>query len=295
MQTSDIPKTIKIAKIIDEAKDIKTFVFNEKLAAKPGQYIMLWIPGVNEKPFSIAYQDRTKFAITVCAIGEFSKKLHGMKEGDIVGIRGPYGNYFKLGDAKTKSIVLVGGGYGSAPLSFLANNAKFHGYDVHFIIGARTKDYLLFEDRMKRSNVRLHYCTDDGSYGFKGFTTQLLEKIIEQHNGKSAKAKNIKIKASKKDAKDKPRMEIGKIFVCGPDMMEKKVIEIAEKYDVPCEISMERYMKCGTGICGNCCVDYKGLRVCRDGPVFDAKIAKHIVDLGNYKRDAKGSKVMFKK
>lgn len=274
----DLPKTIRIAKIIDEAKDIKTFVFNERMIAKPGQYIMLWIPGIDEKPFSISYADREKFAITVCAVGTFSRKLHEMNAGELVGIRGPYGNHFRLFDSKTRSIALVGGGYGTAPLAFLANKARMQGYEVHFIIGAKTKDYLLFEERMTKAGVTLHYCTDDGSYSFRGFTTQRLKALMEEIN---------------QNAKTKKKEKIGKIFSCGPDIMEKKVIEIADEYDVPCEISMERYMKCGIGICGNCCVDYLGIRVCREGPVFDSKIAKQIVDLGKYKRDDKGSRVML--
>ena len=283
---------MEIVKVIDEAKDIKTFVFNYRLNAKPGQYVMVWIPGVDEKPFSICYCDKSKFAVTVCAVGDFSKRLYSMKKGDVVGIRGPYGNYFRFFDSRTTKIILIGGGYGSAPLSFLANKAKSMGYDVHFIIGAKTKDYLLYEERMRRAGVKLHYCTDDGSYGFKGFTTQLLEKLIEQskHHKQIKKGRKIISAHSLKPGKAKA---FGKIFVCGPDMMEKKIIDIAEKHDIPCELSLERYMKCGIGICGNCCVDYKGLTVCRDGPVFDSKIAKHIVDLGKYKRDAKGSKVMF--
>ncbi len=285
---NDLPRTIKIAKIVDEAKDVKTFIFKERIAARPGQYVMLWIPGIDEKPFSISYADREKFAVTVCAVGPFSKKLHEMQAGELVGIRGPYGNHFRLFDSKTRSIALVGGGYGTAPLAFLANKARMHGYEVHFIIGAKTKDYLLFEERMTKAGVTLHYCTDDGSYSFKGFTTQRLKALLEEKNSSKESAE----KGGRKKDSRKNGM-IGKIFSCGPDIMEKKIIEIADEYDVPCEISMERYMKCGIGICGNCCVDYLGIRVCREGPVFDSKTAKQIVDLGKYKRDDKGSKVML--
>ena len=257
------PKTIKIEKIVNEAKNFKTFIFRHKLNAKPGQFIMLWLPRIDEKPFSISYQDKERFAITIMKVGPFTEKLFKLKEGDQVGIRGPYGNTFSL---EKKKVVLVGGGCGTAPMGFLADELKKAGANPTFIIGAKSKEYLIYLDRMKKSKIKTIVATDDGSYGEKGFTTDLLKKSLE-----------------------KSRIE--KVYACGPEVMLKPVVEMCAKYAVPCEISMERYMKCGFGICGQCCVDNLGIRVCKEGPVFSGKIIRKMEEFGKHKRTASGKKV----
>src|SRR3989339_2146861 len=92
----EIPITLPINKIADEAKDVKTFYFRYRLNSKPGQFVNLWIPGVDEKPFSVSWQDENEFAVSVQKIGGFTEKLFGMKKGSLLGIRGPYGNGFKI-------------------------------------------------------------------------------------------------------------------------------------------------------------------------------------------------------
>ena len=94
--TLEKPVILRIKRITDEAQDLKTFYFDCRLNAKPGQFVMLWIPGVDEKPFSISYQDEKSFGITVMKVGGFTQKMFGLKEGGNVGIRGPYGNGFKI-------------------------------------------------------------------------------------------------------------------------------------------------------------------------------------------------------
>lgn len=257
------PLVLKIEKIVDEAKDFKTFIFRHRLNAKPGQFVMLWIPRVDEKPFSVTYQDKERFALTIFKVGPFTQKLFEMKEGDKVGIRGPYGNHFKL---EGKNVVLVGGGCGTAPLGFLADEMKKIKADVNFIVGAKSKPYLLYLHRMKKSGVKTFVTTDDGSFGVKGFTTELLKTFIEKNR-------------------------LDKVFACGPEVMLKHVVEMCLKAGIPCEVSMERYMKCGFGVCGQCCVDNSGVRVCKEGPVFSAKKIKKIAEFGKYKRSASGKKV----
>jgi dihydroorotate dehydrogenase electron transfer subunit len=110
------PIMLEIEKIIDEAKDFRTFIFRHKLNSRPGQFIMAWLPGIDEKPFSVSFQDENRFGITVFRIGKFTEKLFELKEKDKIGIRGPYGHGFTL---KKGNVVLVGGGCGSAPLGFL--------------------------------------------------------------------------------------------------------------------------------------------------------------------------------
>jgi dihydroorotate dehydrogenase electron transfer subunit len=210
------PIMLEIEKIVNEAKDLKTFIFRYKLDAKPGQFVIVWLPRIDEKPFSISFQDKDKFGITVFRIGEFTSKMFDLKEGDKIGIRGPYGNGFSL---RGKRVVLVGGGCGAAPLGFLADELKKRKIDVNYIIGAKSKECLLFEKRMQIANIKTYFATDDGSYGFKGYTTEVLKKIISEK-------------------------KIDAVYTCGPEIMIKFVVEICEKAKIPCEISMERYMKC---------------------------------------------------
>ena len=258
------PLVLPIEKIVDEADGFRTLVFRHKLGAKPGQFIMIWLPRVDEKPFSISYQDSEKFAVTVFKVGPFTEKLFKLKPGDRVGIRGPYGSSFNLDGVK--SIVLVGGGCGCAPLSFLADTARKKGIDVNFIIGARSKCYLLYLDRMAKSRVNTFVATDDGSFGLKGFTTDLLKTFLNKSN-------------------------VDKVYACGPEIMLKFVVEMCQKANVPVEASLERYMKCGYGVCGQCSVDPLGIRICKEGPVLSGKIISQLSEFSSYKRSASGKRV----
>jgi dihydroorotate dehydrogenase electron transfer subunit len=255
---------LRIKNIINEAKEIKSFVFEHNLDAKPGQFVILWIPRVDEKPFGVSYQDKNKFAITVSAVGPFSKKMHKLKVGDLVGIKGPYGNYYDFDNVKR--IALVAGGYGAAPLAFLADEAIKKKIKVDFIIGAKTKEYLLYLKRFENSKVNMHIATDDGSYGEKGFTTDLLKSLLK-------------------------KKKIDKIYACGPEIMMKFVLQLANANNIPAEFSLERYMKCGGGLCGQCCVDPTGWRVCKEGPVFNKEQIEQIKEFCNYKRTKSGKKV----
>ena len=256
-------KMLKIKKIINEAKGLKSFVFEHDLKAKPGQFVIVWIPRLDEKPFGVSYQNNKKFAITVSAVGEFSKAMHKLKVGDLVGIKGPFGSCFNI---EGKRIALVAGGYGAAPLAFLADEAVKQKKKVYFIIGAQNKDYILYEERFKDSKVNLHMCTDDGTKGEKGFTTDILKDLLK-------------------------KKKIDKIFSCGPEIMMKFVLKLAEANNIDIELTLERYMKCGGGLCGQCCVDPTGWRVCVEGPVFNKEKIKQIKEFANYKRAKSGKKV----
>jgi dihydroorotate dehydrogenase electron transfer subunit len=265
----ELPKSMKIGKIVDEAKDIRTFIFNGRVDAKPGQFLMLWIPRLNAKPFGISFQDSSRFGITVCNVGEFTKVLFQKKVGEYVGIFGPYGKSFST-DAK--KAVLVGGGYGAAPLAFLADELSSRGADVTLVLGAKSKECMCYTKRFKGSGVRMMCATDDGTMGLKGYSTQVLKDILKL---------------------DK---EIDMIYTCGPEVMMQNVIHISDEYDIPCEASLERYMKCGFGICGQCCVDDSGVRVCKEGPVFTKEfIEENIPEFGKYKRDGTGAKKHFRR
>jgi dihydroorotate dehydrogenase electron transfer subunit len=264
------PVILKIKKIKSETPQIKTFSFEYPLGAKPGQFIMLWIPRVDQKPISISRQTKNGFELTVFKIGKATEELFKMKVGDKVGISGPYGNSFGI---KPKSkVAVVGGGCGSAPMRFLADELKKAKCTVTFITGAKTGKDVLFKKEFPGTCV----VTDDGSEGMKGYTTQKLEEILSVRN-----------------AHVRSQQKIDKVYTCGPEIMMKKIVELCKKYKVPCEISMERYMKCGFGICGQCAVDPLGICICQDGPVFSDKIAKKITEFGKYHRDKTGIKHNF--
>lgn len=254
--------TLPIQKIVQENSKVKTFYFNCNLGAKPGQFILFWLPEVDQKPFAVSYQDKKQTAVTICQVGPFTEKVFQLKAGEQVGLQGPYGTFFKTG--KKKNIVLVAGGYGAAPLAFLAN--KNTDKNIDFIIGAKSKEKLIFLKKNKNSKHRLHYCTEDGSFGFRGYVTEKLKEIM----------------------RDK---KIDLVCSCGPELMQYEVIKICQQEKTPCQISLERYIKCGIGLCGHCVVDPIGIRMCQEGPVISDKLALKISEFGKYHRDASGKKI----
>ena len=247
----------KITKVINEAEGIKSVFLEKRIDAKPGQFVMVWIPRMDEKPFAIGYMENDSFGLTVAAVGPFSNKFCSMQPGDAVGIRGPYGTSYNLGNCK--KVVMVGGGYGSASLALLAQDARKKGIDVIFIAGSRTKTRVIYEDRIKKITGKLIITTDDGSYGIKGRVTDAFEDILKKE-------------------------KINKVFACGPEMMLKKVADICTAKKVDCEISIERWLKCAYGLCGHCCMDPLGIRACIEGPVINAKLAEQLTEFGNYHR-----------
>jgi dihydroorotate dehydrogenase electron transfer subunit len=135
-------------------------------------------------------------------------------------------------------------------------------------VGAVTRRELLFVDRVEEAGAKVIITTDDGTCGIKCFTTHALEDELN---------------AERYD----------ECFTCGPEVMMYKVLEIAKKHGVPTQVSMERYFKCGIGLCGACVMDDGGLRVCKEGPNFrDIEIEK-FKDFGKYSRDASGKKIFW--
>ncbi len=257
-------EVMPIKKVVDENATTKTFIFDYPLNGKPGQFVMVWIPGVDEKPMSIAFDDGKEFWITVCNVGPTSGALHAMKEGDLVGIRGPLGTYYEWEDGD--HLALVAGGYGAAPMYFVAREAVKRGCKVEFFMGARSKDLLLYKEKIsKLDGVNLHISTNDGSEGFEGFVTVVLDKVLGEEN-------------------------CDKVFTCGPEVMMKAVGEVADKHDVLAWLSMEKYMKCGIGVCGQCAIDDTGDLICRKGPVMEWNGLRSLPEMGKYHRDAQGKK-----
>ena len=121
--------------------------------------------------------------------------------------------------------------------------------------------------------MSLHIATDDGSMGFEGYNVGLLEKLLE---------------VTQDSKTDDPAID--QVFGCGPERMLKALSDVTAKYKIPSQLSLERYMKCGYGLCGNCCVDPLGIRLCTDGPVVKNDICQKIEEFGQYHRDAEGKK-----
>jgi len=260
-------RTTCILSVKTESPTVKTFTFKDKVCvrAKPGQFLMLWIPSVDEIPLSIldANEDGA-VSVAVKKVGEATQALHSKKVGEIVGLRGPFGNSFTLKEGK---ILMVGGGTGTAPLLFLAKKSASKATKLVFVIGAKTKEELLFIDKLEEtcSKDNLIATTEDGSYGIKGLATTPLESLLT-----------------------KERFDV--IYTCGPEQMMRKVSDLAEKHGIALEASLERLMRCAIGLCGSCVVGK--YRVCRDGPVFTASQLKEAKsEFGVSKRDFSGKRI----
>ncbi len=236
---------------------------------------MVWLPGVDEIPMSVAYDDGAVTKITFFDVGDMTQALAKSQVGDLVGLRGPFGTFYEWNPGD--HIALVAGGYGAAPMYFVATQAVHNGCTLEAIVGARGQEHLLYLKELEAlPHTSLHIATDDGSMGFKGYNVQLLEKLLEATQN-----------SKKKDA------PINKIFACGPERMLKAVSELTAKHKIPSQLSLERYMKCGYGLCGNCVVDPLGIRICTDGPVVKNEECLKIEEFGKYHRDALGKKHEF--
>ncbi len=256
----DKPVVVKVLENRKESESVKTITLGAVIDAKPGQFVMLWVPGVGEKPFSLSKIGKNA-EVTYDVKGKFTKALFSLNKGDLIGGRGPYGNGWDLKGAK--KVCAVTGGVGMAPLMPLAESGKLKTV----IYGARSMGLLVFKKRLDKAGVKVVYTTDDGSFGKKCYACDMLEGVLAS-GGYDC------------------------VLTCGPERLMKRVVDICLKNKVPCQASLERYMKCGIGLCGSCCIDTTGLRVCKDGPVFTAKQLENS-EFGKYARDKAGVKKSF--
>ena len=236
---------VTIEKVIDETPTVRTLVFSDSIMPNvlPGQFAMVWIPGINELPMSVMISKESgKAAFTVRKHGLASTGLFNIKVGEKIGIRGPYGNAF---DIKQGKLLLVGGGTGLVPMMRLLTHVKSTD-DVTVLIGAKSKDEVFFEDLandlLKNNPHNVIISTDDGSYGEKGFVTDIVEKLVNESH-------------------------FDGVYTCGPEKMMYKTVQSAHSRGIFVQASLERMMKCGVGICGSCCVGED--LACKDGTVFD--------------------------
>lgn len=208
--------------------------------------------------------------ILYCVLGPATVRMMGLEEKDSINIIGPLGKGFWLPEGLQRAI-LVGGGMGSPPILHLAGYLSKNFPDTNPIcfIGAKSDEDFPFTlrtdddfqdtvlDEFKSIQVPAHIATDDGSAGYKGFVTEPVRQWVENHEIDPAQTA---------------------IFACGPEPMLSSTALLADSYDLTCQVSMERMMACGIGLCQSCAVEVKvdtGTSkfhlCCKDGPVFDAK------------------------
>jgi dihydroorotate dehydrogenase electron transfer subunit len=262
-------RTTRIAAIETESPTVKTFTFRDAQCAKaqPGQFLMLWIPGVDEIPLSILDADEGNMvSVAVKKVGEATQALHRAGPGDIIGVRGPFGNSFSMSKGR---LLMAAGGTGTAPLLFLAKKLKPRMSNSVFVLGAKTKSELLFMSRLEevldKTKARLVTSTEDGTCGIMGLCTKPVEQILVK-----AKFNNI--------------------YACGPEKMIQRVFQLAEKNKTNLEASLERLMRCAIGLCGSCTIGR--YRVCTDGPVFTSRQLREVkTEFGKAKRGLTGRMV----
>jgi dihydroorotate dehydrogenase electron transfer subunit len=227
-------------------------------AAQPGQFVHLRVPGLDahvlRRPFSVYRVKGAELILLYKTVGAGTRAMNELRAGDKLSVMGPLGRGFPL--AAKGFPVLIGGGYGAAPLSFLAEKLPRKG--VVFLGGRTAADVLCRED-FKKLGWEIQVATEDGSLGLKGFVTAALDAWLEAEGGLA------------------PAPEL---YACGPDGMLRALAERAAARGLTAWLSMDRHMGCGAGVCLACVIRVKRVngsgeetwaRVCKEGPVFESR------------------------
>jgi len=244
---------VTVVGAVAETPSVTTLSFDRSFAFEPGQFVMVWVPGLDEVPMALSSPD----SISVQRVGDATSALVALGPGDRLGVRGPYGRGFPL----VGNVLAVAGGIGAAPLLPLAEAGRVST----FLLGARTATELPFTSRLG-AVTDLRLATDDGSAGRHGYVADLLGEVD----------------VASFDA----------VCVCGPEPMMAAVRDRLASVGALDRsfFSLHRYMKCGVGVCGSCAIDPDGLCVCRDGPVFPGPVVA-ASELGRHARDACGRRI----
>jgi dihydroorotate dehydrogenase electron transfer subunit len=223
-------------------------------ASRPGQFVMVKVDeGTSpllRRPLGIHDADGNGIELFFKVAGQGTEILSRKKPGDRADIIGPLGKGFTVGDRlKGKKAYLVGGGRGIAPLFFLARALAAAGARPAVYYGGRTAADIPLRGKFEQAGFEIHCSTDDGSFGFAGFVTALVENEV---------------------IRGKPDT----VYACGPDPMMKALAAITAKHAVPAEFSLESVMGCGIGACWGCVHRIKDgtgdawVKICEEGPVF---------------------------
>jgi dihydroorotate dehydrogenase electron transfer subunit len=258
-----VRRLVRVRERVPETPSTVTLRYDDPTPADPGQFAMVWIPGVDEIPMSLSYTGPSK-GITVKVMGETSRRIQSISPGTVLGIRGPYGNRF---DLSPRRVLVVGGGSGAAVLAPAAEQAIRGGSDVAVALGATTESELLFAERFRAMGAVVHLATDDGSLGQPGYVTQAVDGLLGHQ-------------------------EFDAVWTCGPEVMMRKVIVAAEARSTPVFCSVERWMKCGLGLCDACALGR--WHVCTDGPVFPGRTLLEASGFGEFFREASGRRRTYR-
>jgi NAD(P)H-flavin reductase len=218
--------------------------------AQAGQFVIVRVREQGERvPLTIADFDAKKGTVTLVfqEAGKTTTLLAGMKKGDcLLDLLGPQGNPTEI--INYGNVVVIGGGIGVAPVYPLARALKEKGNKVTSIIGYRSKDHIFWEDKMKAVSDQLIIATNDGSYGKKGFVTDMFKEIVQAGD------------------------QVDIVFAIGPAVMMRAVAEMTRPMGIKTVVSLNSLMVCGMGMCGACRVEVAGKTrfTCMDGPDFDA-------------------------
>ncbi len=263
-------RMVTIEEIVQETPSVKTLFFRDKFSdlAKAGQFLMVWIPRIEELPLSIMISEKKNYAaVTIRKHGYGSTSLFNLKKGDKLGIRGPYGNSF-IFQENFKNIILIGGGTGLVPLVRLLNTIKNKKIKIVIIIGSRSKEEIFFIDLIKKilennTMFEILISTEDGSFGKKGYPNDILKEVLlKEYNN------------------------FDMIYTCGPELMMKNIFDMVIEEKIPIQASLERYMKCGIGICSSCCIN--DMLVCYDGTIFHNEQLQNFSEFGFSYRNKSG-------
>lgn len=262
-----VPRIAEITRTEKENPTIKTFRLKmkgrERLKFLPGQFVQVSVFGVGEAPISMCSSpfERDYFEISVRNVGNVTSALFRLKEGDTLGIRGPYGNSYPVNKFRWKDLVLVAGGVGFPPLNslveYLAKDRAHYGR-IFLLYGARTPEDLIFRERIekwKKRGIGIYFTVDKPDKKWKG-DVGVVTRIFDKYRIEG---------------------EIG--IACGPPIMMKFVTQSLQKIgikDSNIYLSLERLMQCGMGKCGHCSIGSK--YVCTDGPVFNFEDLKGLTE-----------------
>ncbi|PTY41037.1 dihydroorotate dehydrogenase electron transfer subunit [Brachyspira hampsonii] len=223
--------------------------------AKEGQFFMLKSSTFLRRPISIHYIDNDILEFYYQVKGEGTKYLSKLKKDDIINIQGPLGNGFNS-EIKDKKILLAAGGMGIAPFKLLIEKLLKNDNSITLIMGGANESAIKIITRFDTSSIDLYITTDDGSVGDKCNTVDKTKELLKQ--------KNFDI-----------------IYTCGPTVMMKGIVNIANENNILCYTSLEERMACGVNACLGCNIEVKDInsengyalkKVCYDGPVFDSKL-----------------------
>ncbi len=264
------PASVKVFERVEENPTTVSLYFelpDSYSGITPGEFLMIWVPDVDEVPMSICSWSPPTVGITVKSVGVATEALVRTNVGDWIGVRGPFGRGFYL---DSYNALVVGGGVGVPPLRYLVDNLLSQKVKTKLIVAAKTKNELILYDFLDRNdpNLSVEIATDDGTLGFKGLATELASELLEFQ-------------------------EFDTVYTCGPELMMAGLYELARDHGVKFQASLERYMKCGCAICGTCALDPTGHLVCKDGPIFTGDDLEKISEFGRYHRDSTGVKKMF--